>query len=179
MKALIDIGAHFGEGAERLIRQLGIDATWAVHHFEPNPVSMTTLMQNTLADPIPRKYHCLAVGETAIKPFYLQRDIFSETEYTLDGYGSCLSDSGSTERGLSVSCTVCSVNLATVFGAMKHDEYHVKIDIEGTEYALDWQAVPAGSHCYVEWHPFGCDDPNGTKRRIIASRPDIVWHEWD
>lgn len=179
MKTLIDIGAHFGEGYERLAKLLDIDESWVVHHFEPNPISMSMLLQRFVESPIKRHFHCLAVGRPSLTSLYLQRDNFSENEYTLDGYGSCLADSGSTERGMYATCTVCVVSLAKIFDVIGADEIHLKIDIEGTEYILDWESVPAGAHCYVEWHKFGCDDPENAKERIIASRPDIVWHEWD
>jgi FkbM family methyltransferase len=179
VKVLVDIGAHFGEGYDRLAEHLGIDESWTVHHFEPNPISMAMLLQRFVESPIKRVFHCLAVGKPSLTSFYLQRDVYAENEYTLDGYGSCLADSGSTERGMFATCTVCVVSLARIFDYIKFDELHVKIDIEGTEYALDWESVPAGTHCYVEWHKFGTPDPQTAKERIIACRPDIVWHDWD
>lgn len=179
MKTLIDIGAHHGEGYFRLKEMIGIDKGWTTHHFEPNPISMTQLLQNLVNEEHDTYFHSLAIGEPSLCPFYLQRDMVSQTEYTLDGFGSCLSTSGSTERGLSFAVTVCVISLSKAFEVIKSDEYHVKIDIEGTEYVLDWQSIPKNAHCYVEWHPYGCDNPKERKAEIMASRPDITWHEWD
>lgn len=179
MKTLIDIGAHHGEGYERLRDLLGIDSTWAVHHYEPNPISMTMLLQRLVHERTNRYFHCLAVGEPSLAQFFLQRDLIGTDEYTLDGYGSSLASANSTEGGLQVHVTVCVVSLDTVFSVVKSDEVYVKIDIEGAEYGLDWGSIPQNAHCFVEWHPYGTDDPVTRKAEIIASRPDITWHEWD
>jgi hypothetical protein len=69
------------------------------------------------------------------------------------------------------------VSLATALSLiLPCDEYHVKIDIEGAEYDLDWESLPHGAHCYVEWHDWNNTVIN--KSIIQQSRPDIIWHDW-
>jgi FkbM family methyltransferase len=176
MKCYLDFGAHHGESLAHFIPLLGIDDSWHVSLYEPNPTAMVVLIQNCMQAPVATRLHALAVGRQGIAQFWMQRDGLQD--FTLDGYGSALDAVKSTEKGLGgYALNVGVVSVATALSLIPRcEEYHIKIDIEGAEYDLDWDFIPPGAHCYVEWHDWNNSAIN--KSTIQESRPDIIWHDW-
>jgi FkbM family methyltransferase len=176
MKCYLDLGAHHGEALSHFIPALGIDDTWHVALYEPNPTAMVVLIQNCMSVTVPARLPSLAVGKQGSASLWMHRD--GREDFTLDGFGSALDDVKSTEKGLGgFAVNVGVVSLATALSLIPLcDEYHVKIDIEGAEYDLDWESLPRGAHCYVEWHDW--NNTTVTKLSIQQARPDIIWHDW-
>lgn len=180
MKHYIDLGAHYGEGYERIKELVGMDESWGVSLYEPNPLCYGVLLQ--------KGYTCnLYALAVADKPMIATFDLqlcYDGATYTLDGFGSALSSIGSTEKGLGrTRVNVMCVPLSTAVGILQDvDELHIKIDIEGAEYSLDYECLP--KHClvylYIEWHGWGCDNPAQRKQEILAKLPNnVVVTDWD
>lgn len=181
MKHYLDFGAHFGEGYERIKELVGIDEHWNVCLFEPNPLCYGELISKGYE----AKLFSLAIADQAkITGFDLQK-CSDGSNFALDGFGSALSSIGSTEKGLSVSrVNVMCLPMSSAIDMCCQDisELHIKIDIEGAEYFLDYENLP--KHClvylYIEWHGWGCDNPVERKAEILASLPlNVVVTDWD
>jgi hypothetical protein len=134
------------------------------------------LIANCMGLPFRAHIHSVAVGRQGHQVFWMQRDGIAD--FHLDGFGSALVSSNSTEKGLGTfGVNVAVINLRNLLGLIPScGEYHIKIDIEGAEYDLDWESLPHGSHCYVEWHDWNNTVIN--KSIIQQTRPDITWHDW-
>lgn len=181
MKHYLDFGAHFGEGYERIKEMVGIDDTWNVCLFEPNPLcygELVTKHKNA-------KLFTLAIADQPkITAFDLQL-CNQDDVFALDGFGSALSTIGSPERGLGGSrVNVMCLPMSSAIDMCCQDisELHIKIDIEGAEYSLDYENLP--KHClvylYIEWHGWGCDNPKQKKAEILANLPlNVVVTDWD
>lgn len=181
MKHYIDLGAHFGEGYERIKELVGIDDSWSVSMFEPNPLCYGPLLSKGYN----AKHFLLAVSETlSITGFDMQLCHHDEG-FSLDGFGSCLTSIGSTEKGVGYRrVNVMCVTLSDVLSMCLKDceELHIKIDIEGAEYSLDYSCLPENIlvYLYIEWHGWGCDNPKERRAEILANLPlNVVVTDWD
>ena len=181
MKTYIDLGTHFGEGYERIKDMVGIDDTWSVSMFEPNPLCYGYLLSKNIS----AKHFLLAVsGRPQITGFDMQL-CHTPEGFTLDGFGSALTGMGSTEKGVGYRrVNVATVTLADALTmcAVGADELHIKIDIEGAEYGLDYSCLPKNIlvYLYIEWHTWGCDNPARRKEEILASLPlNVSVVDWD
>jgi FkbM family methyltransferase len=181
VKHYLDFGAHFGEGYERIKELVGIDDDWNVCLFEPNPLCYGVLLSKEHN----AKIFTLAVADVAkITGFDLQK-CSDGSNFALDGFGSSLTGIGSTEKGLGGSqVNVMCLPMSSVIDMCCQDisELHIKIDIEGAEYFLDYDKLP--KHClvylYIEWHGWGCADPIARKAEILANLPlNVVATDWD
>jgi FkbM family methyltransferase len=183
MKHYIDLGAHFGEGYERIKNMVGIDDSWNVSLFEPNPLCYGPLLSRNIKG----RLFSLAVSDRpTITGFDLQL-CHDGSNFALDGFGSALTGIGSDEKGLKgVNVNVMCVTLAQAIkmsvGENPIDELHIKIDIEGAEYSLDYSCLPKDRlvYLYIEWHNWGCEYPNERRAEILSSLPlNIVCSDWD
>lgn len=180
MKHYLDFGAHFGEGYDRIKDMIGIDDTWNVFLFEPNPLCYGPLLSKGYS----AKIFTLALSDSAkITGFDLQLCHYDST-FALDGFGSALTGIGSPENGLGVTrVNVMCLPLDRVLSMLSDvSELHIKIDIEGAEYSLDYSCLPKDClvYLYIEWHPWGCDNPLERKRQILDSLPlNVVVTDWD
>ena len=181
MKHYLDFGAHFGEGYERIKDMIGIDDTWNVCLFEPNPLCYGELLSKGYN----AKLFTMAIAnKPVITSFDLQLCHYNSA-FALDGYGSALTGIGSPEKGLDgTKVNVMCIPMSSAIDMCCKDisELHVKIDIEGMEYWLDYENLP--KHClvylYVEWHGWGCDNPKERKAEILANLPlNVVVTDWD
>jgi FkbM family methyltransferase len=180
MKHYLDFGAHFGEGYERIKELVGIDETWSVSLFEPNPLCYGEL----LSKGYDARIFTLAVADSAkITGFDLQLCHYDST-FALDGYGSSLTGIGSTEKGLGVTrVNVMCLPLEKILSMLSDvSELHIKIDIEGAEYGLNYSCLPKDClvYLYIEWHGWGCENPAQRKQEILQSLPlNVVVTDWD
>jgi len=181
MKHYIDLGAHFGEGYERIKQMVGIDNSWGVYLYEPNPLCYGELLSKGYR----AKIFTLAISDEPKITGFTPQLCYDGSAFTREGFGSALTDIGSTEKGLGATpINVMCVPLSTVIDIIAEpiDELHIKIDIEGAEYSLDYSCLP--KHClvylYIEWHTWGCDNPQQRKRKILDSLPlNVVAKDWD
>jgi hypothetical protein len=180
MKHYLDFGAHFGEGYERIKEMVGIDDTWNVSLYEPNPLCYGVLLDKRYR----ANHFCIALSSRAVITQFDLQLCHDGSIFALDGYGSALAGIGSPEKGLGLArVNVMCIPLGTALGMLSDvSELHIKIDIEGAEYGLDYDSLP--KHClvylYIEWHPWGCDDPIARKAEILANLPlNVVVTDWD
>jgi len=185
MKCYVDIGSHWGEGLDRIAGIVGLDETWGISFFEPNPLSMTRLLCTQLK--YRARYFPFAVGAvTGIVGFNLQHATYLNGE-ALDGAGSCLISSASTELGLgnyqiNVFCVSLDVALDLALKGRDVSELVLKIDIEGAEYGLDYTILPSNIPVTIfqEWHNWGHPNPEEKQIFIKAALPSHVrMIDWD
>ena len=159
---LFDLGFHHGEELEYLTKQYGVDATWVVFCFEPNPACRVHLLRaGFLRNPRYTAMPFAAHVHTGPVMFQQEAVIHGGTE---DGQGSHLAD-----INLDIDCRggrcvpVWAVDfpafLRSIIPPVREQTAYVvvKMDIEGAEYELLRTMLQDGSLglidvLHVEFH---------------------------
>lgn len=192
-KAYFDFGAHHGDGLRQMTEILGIDASWDIHLFEPNPHTDT---QSSLADyPHPFHFYRAAIWSTSdTLEFFPQAMIDERSPVILgsqgftrqpifDGMGSAVAAAGSCEPGLGrVRVPVQAVGIVEALSRTRARDIYIKMDIEASEYEVlpALLADPIASlirEAYVEWHKTQDGQQAAKKKRLTAAAPFPI-HDW-
>jgi len=192
-KAYFDFGAHHGDGLRQMTAILGIDETWEIHLFEPNPYTPT---QASLRDyPHPFRFSRAAVWSSCgTVEFFPQAMIDHRSPVVLgpqgfvrqpifDGMGSAVACAGSCEPGLGhVRIDVEAVGIVSVLSRTTCEDIYFKMDIEASEYdvleALLKDPIATRVRlAYVEWHKTHSMDHELRKDRIKLAAPFPI-HDW-
>jgi len=193
-KAYFDFGAHHGDGLKQMTTILGIDASWDIHLFEPNPFTDT---RASLADyPYPFAFLQAAVWRESGTISFLPQAMIDERSPVVlgsqgfirkpifDGQGSAIELVGSCEPGLGgVRVEVPAVGIVDALSRTACEDIAVKMDIEASEYDVleTLIAHPIGQRvrvAYVEWHRTRDGRHEERRRRIIEAAPFQIleWH---
>lgn len=175
MNTFIDCGTHHGQGLREITAIEGIDSSWAIHTFEPNP---TIPVHRYLADyPHNVNIHRAAVGvANRMVPFHAQ-----DAPGFPPGHGQGAGIHGFTRDGnLHGPVMVPEINIVHFMHTLlpipdtKRRDLLFKLDIEGYEYPLlrylqNYDLlVERIAKMYVEWHP-SPPDWRAQKQELIAA----------
>lgn len=168
----IDCGFHHGEGLTHFIDMLGIDQTWEVHCFEPNPECHTLerirgLMELCLSDRLVfphRKAVWIKDGTVNFSQenWEISNSGSPKNPCVLDGWASCITELNKAWPGLMPPIEVPCIDFSKfllerrVFHFGKCEIY-CKMDIEGAEFAVLRKMLKDGTVKYfkklwVEFH---------------------------
>ena len=145
---LYDLGTHYGEGLRKVTALHGVDNTWQIYTFEPNP---TIKVHTCLAD---YPYNVNIIRKAAWTSYGHMR--FMAQDSTGHGFGAGLegygSDGAHWDAGL-----VPTVDIVHMIKAY-NDRCVVKYDIEGAEWHVisrlveNPEAMCLIDTLYIEWH---------------------------
>jgi len=192
-KAYFDFGAHHGAGLRQMTKILGIDASWDIHLFEPNPHTDT---RASLADyPYPFHFYRAAIWSISGTIEFLPQAMIDERcpvvmsaqgyirQPIFDGMGSAVAVAGSCEPGLGrVRVPVEAVGIAEALSRTSAREIYIKMDIEASEYEvltalLRSPVASSVQEAYVEWHKTQDGQEAIKKERLTAAAPFPI-HDW-
>jgi FkbM family methyltransferase len=175
-RIFIDCGFHHGEGLKHFIEKLGIDHTWEVHCFEPNPechlLERLKSFVNVLDDQqiFP---HTQAVWIADKKIKFSQEDWaisesgspcalqLPESWSSLDGWASCITELNKAWPGLATPIEVNAINFSLWLDELAYNsravEIYIKMDIEGAEFKVLRKMLKDGTlqfvnKIWVEFH---------------------------
>jgi FkbM family methyltransferase len=145
---LYDLGTHYGEGLRKVTDIHGVDNTWQIYTFEPNP---TIKVHLHLTD---YPFNVNIIRKAAWTSYGVMRFMAQEKSghgfgAGLEGYGS---DGAHWDAGL-----VPTVDIVHMIKAY-NDRCVVKCDIEGAEWPImekltnDIVAMSLIDTLYIEWH---------------------------
>lgn len=173
-KVFLDCGFHLGEGLAEFTNILGIDSSWEVHSFEPNP-----------ACNLERSFSFKLILHQAAVWIHNNGVLFNQEHNNasnspkkgstshLDGWGSCVSDINSSHTYAS-QIHVPTVDFADWILQFKGCEVYCKMDIEGAEFAVLRRMLELGSisiikEIWVEWHDVDLVNENEYTRNELSS----------
>ena len=193
-KYLLDLGAHYFEGLDRMVSEYQIDSTWEIHSFEPNP---HPLAQQKIREEIERRknininFHSEAVGES---------DAMVRYEY-VPSLGDIANNTRSWYSGCSASAVVKQIDFSYFLESLdiKGEDFVVcKCDIEGSEFYLLDHLIKKGTinlidRLHIEWHAenqWGHEWPTHLsdeqiikfkkiKNQVKTSLPQTKVFDWD
>jgi FkbM family methyltransferase len=194
MKAYFDFGTHLCDGLRQMTQILGINETWDIHLFEPNPYTNT---QGALVGyPYTVKLYKQAVWtENSKMNFFPQSMIDHRSQIIdtqegkkrtihLDGMGSSLEIARSCEPGLGVvQVEVPTISVINALEQTLADELFIKMDIEGAEYdvlnlLISHEISKKVKVAYVEWHKRDDGLMDQLQQEIKSKSPFQIydWH---
>lgn len=192
-RAYFDFGAHHGDGLRQMTDILGVDGSWDIHLYEPNPFTDTqaALRDYPHAFSLTRAAVWKSSGQIAFLPQamidercamvlgpqgFVRKPIFDGMGSAVDGVGSC-------EPGLGgVRVLVDAVSITDALERTSSHDIFFKMDIEASEYdVLDvLLAHPVAGRvrgAYVEWHRLQDGSQEARKAAIVAAAPFPI-HDW-
>ena len=156
----IDCGANLGQGLTTFCSMYGMDASWIVETFEPNPLLIEQLSKNISSLPMNVKIHNSAVwcydGEIEFSIMEECSEVSSIKKLMDDGV--CLDISSLAYRSHNNIINVPCVDISSIIRSYKiNDNIVVKIDVEGSEFAIirkliEDDTISYINDLYVEWH---------------------------
>lgn len=192
-RAYFDFGAHLGDGLRQMTAILGIDSTWEIHLFEPNPYTDT--VASLRGYPYPFRFTRAAVWSTSGALEFFPQAMIDErspvvsTPHGLarqpifDGMGSAVAGVGSCEPGLGrVQVRVEAVGIVDAIARTQCEDVYIKMDIEASEYdvleaLLDDPIAARVRLAYVEWHRTS-DGRHEARKQDIKARAPFTLHDW-
>jgi FkbM family methyltransferase len=193
-KVYFDFGAHHGDGLRQMTEILGVDGSWEIHLFEPNPFTDTRASLHDYPHPfsLTRAAIWKSSGQIAFLPQAMIDDrspmVLGPQGFVrkpiFDGMGSAVEGVGSCEPGLGgVRVQVDAVGIADALERTSRDDIFFKMDIEASEYdvldvLLDHPVAVRVRGAYVEWHRLHDGSHEARKARILAAAPFPItdWH---
>lgn len=190
----LDCGGHHGEGLMEFIEKYGIDKSWVIETFEPNPACNYKERVKNLDLNITIHEKAVWVYDGIIlfsQENHEKSNSKSPTDGNskIDGWGSVISEIGSRhllhcEPPIEVEC----VNFNEVLSKYNYEEHNVivKLDIEGAEYNVLRHIILNGSikninELYVEWHHVDLENENiNTTNKLIETMKSygVIVHNW-
>lgn len=198
-KLFLDCGFHHGEGLQHFIDALGIDTSWGIIAFEPNPACdakrrfSDLISKNNLVEGIDVRVFSYAIwiedGETK----FMQEDHTksasgspTDGHSVLDGWGSQVENLHGRFPGLQKPITVPCIDFSTIVGQTIPKEIYCKMDIEGAEFPVLRKMIADGTvkrikKLWVEFHErFIPGEDVATKRDLLRELREhtevIEWH---
>lgn len=200
-KFFFDCGFHHGEGLQHFIDMLGIDSSWGIHAFEPNPechanrrfgelISKKKLESRPDVQVFP---HAVWIqdGET----HFSQENHYesgsgspADGKSILDGWGSQVTNLHGEFPGLQKPITVMCLDFSYLVKMARcaQQEIYCKMDIEGAEFPVLRKMIADDTVKYiktmwVEFHErFIPGEDAGTKRDLLKELRKhtevIEWH---
>jgi FkbM family methyltransferase len=161
-KVFIDCGYHLGEGMSQFISALGIDDTWEIHTFEPNP--MCHAGDKIHLHNLPIHYHNAAVWIENKKMLFNQEHRNStgspieNSTHEWDGHGSCLMVLES-KHSVVNQVEVDAIDFAEFLEQFRGMDVYCKMDIEGAEFAvlrhlIKTDTISIIKNLWTEWHTY-------------------------
>lgn len=166
-KVFIDCGFHHGEGLRHFIQQLGIDANWEIHAFEPN----TACYMHERAEAIEIEYNVVIRPSIravwccdGLLDFKQEDHLFSQSgsptdgRSRLDGWASQIAQLNGDAPGLVSTVKVVGFDFSNFIGQFTNGyEVYCKMDIEGSEFPVLRKILNDGRawifhHLWVEFH---------------------------
>lgn len=192
-RAYFDFGCHLGDGLRQMTDILGIDSTWEIHLFEPNPFTNTAA---ALAG-YPHPFHLTraAVWSTTGNVEFFPQAMIDDRcpiistpqgpvrQPIFDGMGSALTTVGSCEPGIGgVQVHVAAIGIGEALARTKCDEIYMKMDIEASEYDVLEALLPDPianrvKLAYVEWHRTS-DGLHEARKQAIKAKAPFPIHDW-
>ena len=160
-KILLDFGGNKGQGLSKMITMLGIDETWKIESFEPNPNLFKFLIEKFSNSNLNIDFHQKAIW-----------DMNGEVNFSImneNDEGSsveCLITEGRASDPLD-SCyrkhdniiVVKSVDILDVLAKYDPNDFVViKMDVEGSEFKILRRLLQDKNNCkkikkiFIEWH---------------------------
>ena len=159
-KIFIDCGSNVGQGLRQFASMYGMDSSWVVETFEPNPYLIATLKSNIADLPMHTIVHNKAVwdrnGEVTFS--IMQEESEGSSVEKLMDAGICADPNSVSYRKHDTIITAPSVDVSTVLSAYSKNDYVVvKLDIEGSEFCVVRKMLADGTidiidELYIEWH---------------------------
>ena len=193
----IDCGTHYGEGLRQVAQRLGIDASWEVHCFEPNPECSWYFAKERILEGPSVHFHATAVwicdGTVGLRQ---ENHALSQTESPvfggspIDGWGSTIM-ADSVHPALQEPIGVPCVDLSRFIreNTREGDRVVVKLDVEGAEYAIlrkmiEERSLDLVQEMYVEFHSrfLPSESAESTERlkdEIRQAFPRLRFLEWE
>jgi FkbM family methyltransferase len=192
-RAFFDFGSHLGDGLRQLTDILGIDSSWEIHLFEPNPFTDTV----SALQGYPNPFHLSrsAVWSSSTELDFLPQAMIDNRcrkvitsqglsrQPIFDGMGSAVATVGSCEPGLGgVRVRVPAIGIVEALERTSAEDIYIKMDIEASEYeVLDaLLSDPIANRvrtAYVEWHRTSDGLFEARKQAIKAKSPFLI-HDW-
>lgn len=193
-RAYFDFGAHHGDGLRQMTEILGIDASWEIYLFEPNP--FTDTIASLAGYPHPFQFVRAAIWTDSGSIEFLPQAMIDDRcpvvrtasgltrQPLFDGMGSAVSAATSCEPGLGhMRVQVAAMSVADALAMSSCEDLYIKMDIEASEYEvlpalLQSPAASRVRHAYVEWHRTQ-DGQHDRRRAEISARapfPITDWH---
>lgn len=140
MKIFLDLGYHKGQGLKEFTKTLGIDSSWQVHCWEPNPA--TVIKRSPVGWNINHHNSAIWVQDGEL-PFNQEAN-----NGAMDGWGSSLipgygwNDTGHRAPGAPILAPISILVPCIDFvewildNTQPNDEIYIKMDIEGAEFPV-------------------------------------------
>jgi FkbM family methyltransferase len=174
---LIDCGGNLGQGFRELESILGINDTWKVIIFEPNPHCIQQLKHNIKGlDYIEIVNKAVATNNNLATLFIPNNSNVSQGA-TIDGVKFLEDSVRQTIGGYGENFEVECINLSEYISKLDGESIiHLKMDIEGGEYAIlehmiFEKTLSRVTKLYVEFHNRFVDDD---KRKEFDERRDNI-----
>jgi FkbM family methyltransferase len=196
MNILLDCGANIGQGFSKLEKQLGINSTWLVYCFEPNPNCISFLKEYTRVENIEQKAVWIKDEQRLL---ILENNLVEvQKVHNIDAewIGGCTNILDSKDfikprhlkkhnfkfNGL-VDCIDFSKFVKSI--CQPDDKVYLKMDIEGAEFVvldkmIKDKTILLIDEIFIEWH-------ERMIRKTINRQPyidyfkanGIKYNEWD
>lgn len=187
-KVYIDGGFHLGEGLEEFTTILGLDDSWEIYAFEPNPACDIHEKVKRFPFPVVSYQAALWISDTPVTLRQQhQKTAASPTKYStdpMDGWGSHLAETDANHKWENEVFAV-GVDLAEFVFDFPVGSVSCKLDIEGAEFAvlrhlLKTKTIDRFKELWVEFHPMNVPNESGETVEELKKelRQHTIIHDW-
>ena len=188
-KVFIDCGSNTGQGLVRFTSMYGMDESWVVEAFEPNPDLIGLLECNTKDMPMSISIYNRAVwdmdGEVNFS-IMIEESEGSSVNKLMDS-GICADESSLAYRKHDTIITVPCSNISTVLNRYSSNDYIVvKLDVEGSEFCIIRKMIVDNTikiikDLYVEWHTPLLSSETQQSQNLLTQQikeHSVKLHDW-
>lgn len=182
-KVYIDCGSNLGQGFESIKKIEKINDDWEVYMFEPNPHCITQLKNKYSKSNNIKIFQKAVFSSDGFTDFYITSDMKNNIQTFSQGSKISEVKDLFTERshlyGYVEPIKVELVKLSEFINGLKSSEIVIKIDTEGSEFAIlkdliDNSNLDNIKKIYVEFHTYAID--SSKKQHYSSNQSKIVEH---
>ena len=185
-KVYLDLGGNKGQGLRSFISMYGIDSTWTVETFEPDPnCNIEKHIEDLDFVKINKKAIWIHDGEVEFSQMVNNTE--GSSVECLMSEGSCSDSNSDSFRKHDNIIKVECVDISSLL--KKYNDFDfvlVKMDIEGSEFKvlrkiLEDDTISNIKHLYVEWHQQYVKDENLSTVEDLKNKirnKGIQLYEW-
>lgn len=180
-KIFIDCGSNLGQGFESIKQLEKINHNWDVFMFEPNPHCINILKNKYSKFNNIHIYHKGVYSENCITDFYITSDLKNNIQTLSQGSKISKVKDLFTQRsnlyGYAKPIKTELIKLSEFINDLKHCEIIIKIDTEGSEFAILNDLIRNSNldnikKIYVEFHTYAIDSDK--KEYYLAKEAEII-----
>ena len=163
-KVFLDCGTHLGQGLRAISKLEGIDKTWRIYSWEPNPYTYEANLKKNKNKNLNVTYYNKAVstynGEIELMILRKKGKNYmgqGTTTLKVDDFANRERKQGQIHKQIKIPCIDFLQFIEK--NTQSSDEIIIKLDIEGAEYTILEHLLPSNvanriKKIYVEWHGY-------------------------